>query len=39
MRGTVSCIRSFLKSCEALLMLINGEFLTVGCAFECFLYK
>ena len=30
---------SFLKSCEALLMLINGEFLTVGCAFECFLYK
>ena len=27
---------SFLKSCEALLLLINREFLTVGCTFRCF---
>ena len=27
------------ENCEPLLMLINGEFLTVGCAFGCFLYK
>ena len=29
----------FLKNCEPLLMLINGEFRTVVCAFGCFLYK
>ena len=26
---------SFLKSCETLLLLINREFLTVGCTFRC----
>ena len=27
------------ENCEPFLMLINGEFLTVGCAFGCSLYK
>ena len=30
---------SFLKSCEAPLLLINREFQAVGCAFRCFPYK
>ena len=29
----------FSKNCELPLMLINGEFGTVACAFGCFLYK